>query len=140
MLTRPLQPGYDYLLGRKFSSVWREIGGTPLENDVVAFTTAARGQGCSERVTSAMASQIVLRLLIGSGRPLDDLTTTDFDDLASACVARDECTGASWAHYRDTMPATRQGLFRLGILSDVDGDVFASVTMPTCWQGFDVVF
>ncbi|GAA1228336.1 tyrosine-type recombinase/integrase [Rhodoglobus aureus] len=118
ILTRRLQPGYDYLLARKFSSIWRDLGGTPLEDDLTRFVAAAREQGYSERVTSAMASQIVLRLLVGSGRPLNELTPRDFDDLALAGVAREQRTGARWRHYRDTMPATRQVLFHLGIVHD----------------------
>ena len=118
ILTRRLQPGYDYLLGRKFSSIWREFGGTPLENDLTRFVVAAREQGYSERVTSAMASQIVLRLLVGSGRPLDELTPSDFDDLALAGAARQKRTGVSWRHYRDSMPGAWQVLFHLGIVQD----------------------
>jgi integrase len=128
ILTRRLQPGYDYLLGRKFSSIWRDLGGTPLEEDLTRFIAAAREQGYSERVTSAMASQIVLRLLVGSGRPLNELTPRDFDDLAFAGVAREQRTGASWRHYRDTMPATRQVLFHLGILHD---SVSSTHRLPT---------
>jgi integrase len=116
ILTRRLQPSYDYLLGRKFSSIWRDLGGTPLEDDLTRFVAAAREQGYSERVTSAMASQVILRLLVGSGRSLNDLTSLDFDDLAAAGAARQQRTGVSWRHYRDSMPASWQVLFHLGIL------------------------
>ena len=80
ILTWRLQPGYDYLLGRKFSSIWRD--------------------------------------LVGSGRTLNDLTPADFDDLTAACVARQECTGMGWQHYRDSMPGAWQVLFHLSILRD----------------------
>ena len=128
ILTRRLQPGYDYLLGRKFSNIWREIGGTALEDDLTRYVAAAREQGYSERVSSAMASQIVLRLLVGSGRPLNDLTPSDFDDLALAGAARQQRTGVSWRHYQDTTPGAWQVLFHLGILP---GPASSSHRLPT---------
>lgn len=115
MVSRRLRPDYDYLLGRKFSSIFREIRGTVLESDLDRFTTAAREQGFSSRVTAQMASQIVLRLLLGSQRPLNELTTGDLDELTAACDARDVRTGASTRHYRGQMSAAWQVLFHLGI-------------------------
>src|SRR4051812_34797076 len=40
MLHRALQPGYDYLLERKLSSIWREITDSPLGPDLERFMTA----------------------------------------------------------------------------------------------------
>src|SRR5665811_1123179 len=37
MLHHQLAPGYDYLLDRKFSSIWREIKGSPLAGDMERF-------------------------------------------------------------------------------------------------------
>jgi len=41
MLHRALQPGYDYLLERKLSSIWREVKDSPLGPDLDRFMTAA---------------------------------------------------------------------------------------------------
>ena len=55
MLHRALQPGYDYLLERKLSSVWREITDSPLRPDLDRFMTAAAELGFTERVRFATA-------------------------------------------------------------------------------------
>src|ERR1700751_4970404 len=39
MLHRVLQPGYDYLLERKLSSIWRELKDCPLGPDLDRFMT-----------------------------------------------------------------------------------------------------
>lgn len=118
MLSRRLKPGYDYLLSRKFSSLWRELEGSEIEDDLKRFLAAARVQGFSERVVSSVASQIIYRLLIGTGRSLEEITSGDFDDLSAACIARQDRTGQGWRHYQDAMPAARQILFHLGILAE----------------------
>jgi hypothetical protein len=41
MLHGHLQPGYDYLLERKFSSLWRELGASPIGADLARFTAAS---------------------------------------------------------------------------------------------------
>src|SRR5918996_4879815 len=41
MLHRALRPGYDYLLERKLSSIWREITASPIGPDLERFMTPA---------------------------------------------------------------------------------------------------
>src|SRR4051794_37613245 len=41
MLSGRLQPGYDYLVARKLSSLWRYVPGSPLGVDLARFTVAA---------------------------------------------------------------------------------------------------
>jgi integrase len=118
MLTRRLRPGYDYLVSRKFSSIWRDYTGTDIEDDLTRFMTAARVQGFSERVVSAVTSQVIYRLLVQTGHSLDALTSADFDNLTAACIDRHDRTGQGWRHYQDSMPAGRQILFHLGILAE----------------------
>ena len=81
MMHGHLRPGYDYLLERKFSSLWRELGGNPLGEDLARFLDAAAQLGFSERVRLANASQVPARLLIQTGRRLDELTAADLDEL-----------------------------------------------------------
>jgi hypothetical protein len=45
MLHRALRPGYDYLLERKLSSIWREIKDSPLGPDLERFMTGAADLG-----------------------------------------------------------------------------------------------
>src|SRR5271163_3842686 len=42
-----LRPGYDYLLERKFSMLWRELEGSPLAGDLARFLDAAQRLGFS---------------------------------------------------------------------------------------------
>ncbi len=77
MLHRALRPGYDYLLERKLSTIWREIADSPLAPDLDAFMTAAAGLGFTRRVRFATGSQVPARLLIQTGRHLHQLTVTD---------------------------------------------------------------
>ena len=50
MIHGHLRPGYDYLLERKISSLWRELGGTSLGEDLARVLDAAAQLGFSERV------------------------------------------------------------------------------------------
>ncbi|MGC1283149.1 MAG: tyrosine-type recombinase/integrase [Streptosporangiaceae bacterium] len=116
MLHGHLQPGYDYLLERKFSSVWRELAACPAGPDLTRFLDAAAELGFSERHRTATASQVPARLLVQTGRRLDQLTTADLEEFAAACQARQERSGKGWWHYRMALQHTRRVLFHLQIL------------------------
>jgi integrase len=112
MVAGRLRPGYDYLACRKLSSIWREVTQSPLGADLDRFMAAAAELGFSPRVRTAIASQIVARLLIQTGRGLQALTAADLAELATACRQR----GKGWRSYRSALHSTHQVLFHLGIL------------------------
>jgi integrase len=116
MLRGHLRPGYDYLLERKISSLWRELGDSPLGTDLARVLAAAAELGFSERVRTANASQVPARLLIQTGRRLDDLTTADLDEFSAACRAREQRTGDGWRHYQSGLSFTHRVLFHLGVM------------------------
>jgi len=116
MVTGRLQPGYDYLLARKLSSLWHELTASPLEPDLIRFIAAARELGFTQRIASGIGTQVIARLLIQTNRGLDDITEHDLHDLTSACRRREQRTGRGWKHYRSTMHSARQILFHLGVL------------------------
>lgn len=116
MVSGRLRPGYDYLVGRKLCSLWNELTGSPLEPDLTAFMAAAGEIGFTAKQATAVASQIIARLLIETGRPLAQLTGDDFADLIVACKDRQQSTGRGWRHYRSAMHTARQVLFHLDIL------------------------
>jgi integrase len=116
MVSRRLRPGYDYLLARKLSSFWRDLTGSALAPDLDRFVAAAGELGFSRRQASAVASQIIARLLIETGRGLHELTEADLADLARAGVRRQERTGRTFKHYRGAAHTARQVLFHLGAL------------------------
>lgn len=116
MVSRRLQPGYDYLVHRKLSSLWHELTDSCLQPDLNQFISAAMELGFTERVASAIGSQIIARLLIQTGRPLTGLRENDLQELLHACHVRQERTGRGAKHYRSTAHSARQILFHLGIL------------------------
>jgi integrase len=118
MLHGYLRPGYDYLLERKISSLWREIDASPIGADLARFTSAATQLGFTERVRSATGSQAPARLLIQTGKRLEDLTVADLDEFATACRARQYRTGKGWQHYKSALANTHLVLFHLSILPD----------------------
>ncbi|OLT18144.1 integrase [Serinicoccus sp. CUA-874] len=122
MLHRGLRPGYDYLLERKFSSIWRELVGSPLQDEVDRFLTAAEELGFSMRVRLSTGSQVPARLLIQTGRSIEALTVADLEQFAAACQERARRTGTSHRHYLSAISNTHRVLYHLGILG----------TLPTC--------
>jgi integrase len=119
-----LRPGYDYLVARKLSSFWRDVAFSPLEEDMARFRQGAEAVGFAPIQALRVASQSVGRLLIQSGRSLDDLTLADFDELTGACRRRQAVTGKGWDHYRSALNAAHRVLFHLEIVD----------TPPPHWQ------
>ncbi|AWZ22787.1 MULTISPECIES: tyrosine-type recombinase/integrase [Rhodococcus] len=128
MVSRRLQPGYDYLVHRKLSSLWHELTDSCLEPDLNQFIGAARELGFTQRGASAIGSQIIARLLIQTGFPLADLREDDLQDLLHACDIRQMHTGRGAKHYRATTHSARQILFHLGILDNEAGPAVAPLS------------
>lgn len=119
MLHQMLRPGYDYLLERKLSSIWREIKESPLSADIEAFMTTAEQLGFTERVRFATGSQVPARLLIQTGRPLRELTLADLAEFTAACHDRHERTGKGHHHYLAAVSNAQRVLFHLGIVDEL---------------------
>src|SRR5215470_2878482 len=119
MLHARMRPGYDYLLERKLSSIWREIKGSPIGADLDRFMTAAADLGFTERVRFATGSQVPARLLIQTGRRLDQLTIPDLETFTAACHDRHERTGKGHHHYLAALSNAQRVLFHLGILDQL---------------------
>jgi integrase len=119
MLHQVLRPGYDYLLERKLSSIWREIKDSPLGPDLDRFMTASAELGFTERVRFATGSQVPARLLIQTGRRLDQLTLPDLEKFSAACHDRHERTGKGHHHYLAAVSNTQRVLFHLGIIDQL---------------------
>jgi integrase len=116
MLYGGLRPGYDYLLERKLSPIWREIKDSPLAADLDRFLTAAADLGFTERVRFATGSQVPVRLLIQAGRPLQNLTLADLGAFTMACRDRQQRTGKGHHHYLSAVSNTQRVLFHLGVV------------------------
>ena len=112
-----LQPGWDWLVRRKLSSFWREIIGTPIEADMARFVDTAIQVGFTPIQARRAASQSVGRLLIQTGRLLDQLTIADLDALAAACQQREQDTGQGWRHFESALVCAHTVLFHLGVVA-----------------------
>ena len=77
MLAGYLRPGYDYLLERKLPAILREAHTSPLAGDVTRFLSAATELGYSPQIAAGLASQVAVRMLIQTGRPLSKLGDAD---------------------------------------------------------------
>lgn len=116
-----LRPGWDWLVARKLSSFWREIDGSPLETDMTRFCDTAVAVGFTDIQAKRAASQSIGRLLIQTGRPLNQLTIADLDALTDACRTRESTTGQGWRHYRNALVCAHTVLFHLDVVTDPPG-------------------
>lgn len=114
MLHAHLRPGYDYLLERKLHSVLRDAEASSLGPDVAVFLGAAQRLGYSPRARAGMASQAAVRLLIESGRRLNELNDADAGAFEAAIAERERRDGRDYKHYRIAIYATRAVLYHLG--------------------------
>lgn len=119
MLHQGLHPGYDYLLERKLSPLWREIEGSPLQAEIDRFLAAAETLGFTMRTRLATGSQVPARLLIQTGRRIEELVQDDLEEFAEACHERTRRTGTSHRHYLSAISNTQTVLFHLGILDSL---------------------
>ena len=110
-----LRPGYDFLLRRKLPSILREARRGPMAADLAWFLRGAASLGFTERTGLATASQIVLRLIIQTARPLGALAAADLEDLLAALAAREEELGRPLEHYRKAVTTSHKVLFHMGI-------------------------
>lgn len=116
MLHGGLRPGYDYLLSRKLSPLWREIQTSPLRAGIDQFLNEAEQLGFTARTRLATGSQVPARLLIQTGKPITELTLDDLDEFAAACRLREQTTGISHRHYLSSISMAHMVLFHLGVL------------------------
>jgi integrase len=109
-----LHPGYDFLIERRLTGILKEGASTPLGPDIATFLDAARQLGYSVRAREGMASQVPVRMLIQTGRRLDELSDEDAEMFETAITEREERNGRSYKHYRIALYASRAVLYHLG--------------------------
>src|ERR671912_91373 len=68
---------------------------------------------------SPPGSQVPARLLIQTGRRLDQLTIADLDMFTAACHDRHERTGKGHQHYLAAVSNTQRVLFHLGVVDQL---------------------
>lgn len=116
MLQGYLRPGYDYLVERTLCGFWHELELSPMKSDIESFLYAAQEAGFSKKVSMRVASQTIARLLIQSGKSLQELKYSDLSNLANACKERKDATGQGWRHYKSALATAERVLFHLEVL------------------------
>jgi site-specific recombinase XerD len=114
MLHGYLRPGYDYLLERKFTSMLREAAVSLLGPDLRRFLAGAETLGYSPRPRTGMASEVAVRMLIQTGRPLAELTDAHFTEFGQAITEREARLGRPLKHYHHALYASRAVVYHLG--------------------------
>lgn len=114
MLSGHVRPGYDYLLARKLPAVLREARTSPLAGELDRFLTAATTLGFTAKTAAGMASQVLMRLLIQTGRSLEQLSEADLAEFDQAISDREAASGKLFKHYHTALAATRTVLYHLG--------------------------
>ena len=127
-----LQPGYDYLVERKLSALWREMPIGPWGAELRRYQAAAQALGYGPRTCAGTASQIAARLLIQTGRPLIELTEQDFAEFEQAIAERERRHGRSFKHYRNALYAARTVIYHLG--SGAEPLAKASIQWRWSWE------
>ena len=113
MLAGYLRPGYDYLLERKLPALLREARVSPRAADLDRFLSAATELGYTPKVAAGLASQVAVRMLIQTGRPLDEIGDPDADEFEAAITEREQVHDHRFKHYRTALRATRAVLYHL---------------------------
>jgi integrase len=121
MLAGYLRPGYDYLLERKLPAVLREAHASPLAADLTRFLSATTELGYTAKVAAGLASQVAVRMMIQTGRPLSELDDADFGEFDAAITARERAHERTLKHYHCALNATRT------VLHHMDDRVSAAV-------------
>jgi site-specific recombinase XerD len=114
MLHGYLRPGYDYLLSRRLHAILREAPASPLGPDLARFSSGAEVLGYAPRVRTEVASEVLLRMLVETAKPLTGLTDEDFARFEAAVGDREAREHRLLRHYHNALYAARNVIYHLG--------------------------
>ncbi len=109
-----LRPGYDYLVACNLKVVAREAEVNPLGPEVARFKEAARELGYSPIWCQAMTVHVAARLLVQTGRSLDQLLAQDFDELDKAVTEQERRQGRPYRRLHHTIYGAHAVVYHLG--------------------------
>jgi site-specific recombinase XerD len=113
MLHGHLRAGYDYLLERKLCVLGKALD-SPLGAELARFLAGAEALGYARCSRTGMASQIILRMLVQTGRSLGEFGDDDFAELGAAIGERERRHQRDYKHYRSALYACRAVVYHLG--------------------------
>lgn len=117
LLSDRLRPGYDYLVQRKFAGLVELAAGSRLEHDLAVFQQATTELGFSALICDRAAERVLCRLLIQTGRTMQELDVEDLRELEVTFRARAEAKGGGWSNDRGFLHAAWAVLYHLGIIT-----------------------
>jgi hypothetical protein len=120
MLTGRVRPGYGYLAHRKIGGLLAQAGRSQMAADVSRFTTAATDLDYGGHVIKRVTERVIVRVLIQTGKLLDEITADDLAELSAAmqCYAEARGNRTGWANDRGLVLTGHRVLFHLGVLPD----------------------
>lgn len=117
MVTKRIRGDYPYLLERKLTNIFVEVLGTDFEDDLVFFSAQARKVGFSDRVSSAMATSVMAKILLHTQQSLARISSEDLDEFETCCRDREAVTGVSARPLLVLCSSVRQVLFHPQLLA-----------------------
>lgn len=118
MVTKRIRGDFPYLLERKLANIFVEVQGTDYEDDLRFFSAQARKVGFSERVSAAMTTSVIAKILLRTQQPLTQITSADLEEFETCCRAREAQTGISARPLLVLSSSTRQVLFHAHLLAN----------------------
>ncbi|RNL48645.1 integrase [Arthrobacter oryzae] len=118
MLTGRIHGDYGYLLETRLTNILSACAGQTLETDLLFFLDKARTLGFSERVSRAMTTGIVARILLHRGGPLSAVGAGDLEEVEAACRAREQRSGRSAHPYLVLSADVRRVLFHAELMAE----------------------
>ncbi|MDA8346976.1 MAG: tyrosine-type recombinase/integrase [Thermaerobacter sp.] len=109
-----LRPGYSYLLSHHPQLV-RQAPHSPYAEDVAAVTGIAPQLGFTPYTVRSLLTEVLMRVLVQTGKRLRDLTPADFKDFRSATQRWEKETGQTTKYWRHYVHAAETVLYHLGI-------------------------
>jgi site-specific recombinase XerD len=110
-----LRPGYDYLVACNLKVVAREEA-NPLGPELARFKQGAQELGYSRNWCQAMTVHVAARLLVQTGRTLDQLKAEDFDELDKAVAEQERRHGRPYRRLHHTIYGAHAVVYHLGAL------------------------
>lgn len=118
MLTGRIHGDYGYLLETKLTNILSACTGQLSEADLLFFLEQARTLGFSDRVSRAMATGVVARVLLHTGSSLSFVGIADLEEFEAACRAREQRSGRSAHPYLVLSADVRRVLFHAELMPE----------------------
>jgi len=113
-----LRPGYHYLLSHKLPGPVREFAlSSPLVDDLAAARTTATELGFGKQHIDKFLKQVLLRIMVQTGKRLHDLTIGDLEEFRAAVAVWELETGRTKRHWTVSLHEIQNVLYHMGAVN-----------------------